>query len=430
MNPFLNQQNSLINNNQINPYLSQFILNESQMNPFLYQQNSMLNNLMMMNNNPMMMNNPMMINNNPMMMNNNPMMMNNQMMMNNPMMINNNPMMMNINMNNNNNNLGESNDDINLNYENLNEVQKNLINQIIKFYQENGCSEMNLQNKNQIKQLIKQINPHTIGKENETYFYCDEFNYIKREKKIIKFVTSDFKILYIKIPTFITKFDLYSIAGGKKVFQLTNFLLIHNNKILNKDDSSIDGIIDNDFVMIIENRLYPNKSAYINLQNRYPLNDILSLIVVFDNGKQRNYNLSREVTIQEFLSMVIKENGLFERDTKFIHNSQIININSFQKIKESGLNDKSNIFCIINHLKAFNYYGKVIKGETINKSEIPVFMGTLNKISFIFNELISYGNIRCITIGNIRLNKNSDNCLFLYGIKDNFYFSCEMEDGH
>jgi len=131
--------------------------------------------------------------------------------------------------------------------------------------------------------------------------------------------------------------------------------------------------------------------------------------------------------------MVIKENGLFERDTQFFHNSKKININSLQKIKESGLNHKSNIICIFNHLKLFNYYGKVIKGETtINKSKISVTTGTLNKISFIFDELIRYRYIRCrcITIGNIRLNKNSDNCLFLYGIKDNFYFSCEMEDGH
>ena len=414
MNPFLNQQNSMMNNNQINPYLNQFIPNESQMNPFLNQQNSMLNNLMMMNNNPMMMNN--------------------QMMMNNPMMINNNPMMMNINMNNNNNNnnLGESNDDINLNYENLNEVQKNLINQIIKFYQENGCSEMNLQNKNQIKQLIKQINPHTIDKENEIYFFCDEFNYIKREKKIIKFVTSDFKILNIKIPTFITKFDLYSIAEGEKVFQSTNFLLIHNNKILKKDDSSIDEIIDNDFVMIIENRLYPDKSAYNYLKNRYPLNDILCLKVAFDDvsNTQRNYNLSSEVTVLEFLRMVIKEKGLFERDSKFIHNSKILDINSFQKIKESGLHNGTKIICIFNHRKSFNCYGKAIQGETtINKSKISVITGTLNKISLIFNA-ISNNNIRYIIIGNIRLNKNSDNCLFLYGIKDNFYFSSEMEDGH
>jgi len=128
--------------------------------------------------------------------------------------------------------------------------------------------------------------------------------------------------------------------------------------------------------------------------------------------------------------MVIKENGLFERDIKFIHNSGIMNINSLQKIKESGLYKGAKIICIFNHRKPFNCYGKAIQGETtINKSKISVITGTLNKISLIFNA-ISNNNIRYIIIGNIRLNKNSDNCLFLYGIKDNFYFSSEMEDGH
>ena len=196
---------------------------------------------------------------------------------------------------------------------------------------------MNLENKNQMNQLIKQINPYFINKENEYDLKINQFNYIKREKKIIKFVNSNFNIIIIKIPTFITKFDLYSIAHGEKVFVSTNILLIHNNKILNRDESSIDEINDYDFVIIIENRLYPDEFSYTNLRNKYPLNYMISLLVTVNNGAKRIYNLCREATIKEFFDMVIKSNGLFERDIHFINKAKKININSPQKIKDSEL---------------------------------------------------------------------------------------------
>ena len=155
MNPFLNQSNNLINNNN-NQNFNQLNSINDQLNPFLNQQNSLMmnNNSMMMNNNPMMMNNnQMMINNNQMMMNNNQMMINNNQMMmnNNSMMINNNPSNNIIN----NMYLAQTNEDFKFNYENLDFLQKNLVEQVINFYHENGCFKMNLGNKIQIKQLIK-----------------------------------------------------------------------------------------------------------------------------------------------------------------------------------------------------------------------------------------------------------------------------------
>ena len=290
---------------------------------------------------------------------------------------------------------------------------------------------MNLENKNQIKQLIKQINPHLINKIKENDELINGFNYIKREKKLIKFVYSNFNIFNIKIPTFITKFDLYSIAQTKKIFNATNILLIHNNKILNKDDSSIDEIIDNDFVVIIENKLYPDNSSYIYLKNKYLHNDIIYLKIVFPDGTKKFYNLSKEITIKEFLNMVIKDNGLFEKNIQFIRNSKIMNINSLQKIKESELIYGANIFCnFSNQVQTIYYFGKVLKGKTKIKNEsITINIGTLNCINYLFNELSDYRIVK-ITIGNIQLNKDSDNCLFLYGIKENFDFTCETENSH
>ena len=470
MNPFLNQKNSImINNNQMmmNDNNQMMMNNNNQMMMNNYNNQMMINNnnqMMMNDNNPMMMNNnnnQMMINNNHIMMNNNPIMMNNnnQMMMNNnnQMMMNNNPMMMNHNqmvmdnnplmMDNNqimmDNNqilinfsptinikeysLKESNEDIDINYDNLNEVQKNLINQIIIFYQKYGCFEMNLQNNNQIKQLIKHSVLFIFYKKDEFDEYLDTFNYIKTEKKLIKFIDSNLKIYNINIPIFITKFDLYSIAKLFKIFFSTHILLIHNNKILNKDESSIDEISNNDYVLIIENRLYPDNSSYIFLQNKYPYIDIINLWVYFENGCIRNYRLNKEVKIKEFINMIIKENGLIEKDCIFQSNGTSININEPKTIREFGLYCGSKIFCLLSNMKRL-YFGKILKGKTrLNKEKISVSIGTLNKLNILFDELNGYKNFKTITIGNVKLKKDSDNCLFLYGIKENFYFTIDSE---
>ena len=223
---------------------------------------------------------------------------------------------------------------------------------------------------------------------------------------------------------------MYSIAQEKKIFNATNILLIHNNKILNKDDSSIDEIIDNDFVVIIENKLYPDNSSYIYLKNKYLHNDIINLTIDFPDGTKKIYNLSKEITIKEFLNMVIKDNGLFEKNIQFIRNSKIMNINSLQKIKESELFIGANIICNFSNQVQNFYCGKVLKGKTkIKNKSIAINIGTLNPINYLFNELSQYRIVK-ITIGNIQLNKDSDNCLFLYGIKENFDFTCETENSH
>ena len=108
-----------------------------------------------------------------------------------------------------------------------------------------------------------------------------------------------------------------------------------------------------------------------------------------------------------------------------------MNINSLQKIKESELFYGANIFCnFSNQLQTIYYYGKVLKGKTKIKNEsITINIGTLNSINYLFNKLSEYRIVK-ITIGNIQLNKDSDNCLFFNGIKENFDFTCETENSH
>ena len=102
------------------------------------------------------------------------------------------------------------------------------------------------------------------------------------------------------------------------------------------------------------------------------------------------------------------------------------------KIKESGLRDSSKILCSEYHADdSFRLYGKILKGEAKFKNgKITVEIGTLNDIGF-FNDQIqsmTSKDVKSIKIGELKLNRDSDNCLLLYGINEDFYFTFEIEN--
>jgi len=106
-----------------------------------------------------------------------------------------------------------------------------LINLIIKFYERTGNYNMNYNNKNQIKSLIKQIYFNTNGIDCKIE---DPLYYLNEPKILIKFINSDYKVFKVKIPKTITNYDLYTIAKKYKSLFLSKILLIHNNNILIK----------------------------------------------------------------------------------------------------------------------------------------------------------------------------------------------------
>ena len=160
---------------------------------------------------------------------------------------------------------GDNNNNNDLNNYNLDEDKKELINSIIEFFKENNILCINFEYPNQIKALINLLNENYSGfkYENEVK---DPLFYLKGPKIMIKFINSNFEVKKVKIPKLtITKYDLYTIANLYKYFFNNNkILLIHKNKILNKDESPIDFISDNDNVIIIEPRYFPDDS-YCNL---------------------------------------------------------------------------------------------------------------------------------------------------------------------
>ena len=106
---------------------------------------------------------------------------------------------------------------------------------------------------------------------------------------MIYFINSDYYKIRVKIPSLISKIELYSIAKVYKVFRRTNILLIHKNIILNEDDSLINEISEGDRIIIVENRYYPDQSDYINLKkqngekiNMTIINEFLKNFLVFN----------------------------------------------------------------------------------------------------------------------------------------------------
>ena len=252
VNPLMNQMNTIINPNLI-----------YQMNYQMNQMNQMMMNINMMNQmNYQMMNNQFINQINPMI---NPM--NNQM---NPI-INNNMNLTQINTNN--YNIPNNQNDIIINKD-----KKELIDLIIKFYKENGNEFMNYENKKQIISLMNQLDPNYSNFVLSEKIY-DPMPYIREDKIKIKFINSNYILLNVKIPKFLTKNELYYISELYKVFDRTNSLLIHKNKILAKDDSSINDISEGDIIIIIEDRNFADDSYYLFLQEKYANDDKMNIYI-------------------------------------------------------------------------------------------------------------------------------------------------------
>ena len=204
---------------------------------------------------------------------------------------------------------------------------------------------MNLENANQINSLIRTITMNLDLKElkefdNENYFEC-----IKKKKELIKFYNSDNELIKIKVPNFITKSDLYSIAKRYKVFNRTNFILIHNNKILKNDESSIDDILshNNIIIIIIENRYYPDNSLYEHIiQSEYLPKSIIS---IFLRGNiNRSVFINQEATIKELIETIVSTTGIIYEEFFFFFNAKRLYIDDMRKIYESGITNNSRIF--------------------------------------------------------------------------------------
>ena len=272
----------------------------------------------------------------------------------------------------NNKNLNQNNFYINLN-------QINLINDIINFYKNNGMDEMNFNQKFQIMNLINHLNPDlSLIKINDEI--KDPLYYIHECKINIKLINYTKTLYNVKIPTFITKSDLYSIAQTYRAFDFTKILLVHNNSILNKDESSINNISNNDIIIMIEDRYYPDETYYNSIiENKN--SDEMTGITLIDSTLDLcgimhiHFNFPSNISLSEMFKAIYLKFGRDKRDLTFLNCSDF----PYKKLKDkfSGIFRTINISTHCGILGGiFNVYGKKIILNNDNRTIIEI--GTLN----------------------------------------------------
>jgi len=413
---FMNNQMG-VNNNQMfnqnfiqNPMINQMNYSSYNINPNMNQNN---NNVILNNQMIQMMNMMNIMNMNQMMMNMNKMLNNNQ----------NNQM----NMNNNNNDL--NNDDI----YNFDKDRLNLINSLIEFYKENNMDLMNFEYPNQIKGLLNLLNENYSGFKYENDVK-DPLFYIKGPKIIIKFFDSNYQVKKVKIPKSITQYDLYTIADLYKLFNQSNILLIHKNKILNKDESSIDCISDNDNLIIIEPKYFPDDSYYKSLKKKCS-NDFCNIHLTLYDGKQLYRVFPSDITIGEICKAFYLILGLSKYHYFRFKNSYYgykISVNDQKRLKEFG--NQLSIMEEGLNMKGLQIYvlGKQISFTIFSdgKKVHSCIIGILNKIEDIINyiEPIIGKRAKKLKIGEIEIKKDEDkifSSLLSLGITKDF--DCHIE---
>ena len=294
---------------------------------------------------------------------------------------------------------------------NFNKDQITLLKLAVNFYQENNISQMDFNNPIQISNLINYLFSPDIEFSNKT----DVFKYITHDKrrKRIKFIfNSSFRCL-MDIPIFFTNKELYSIVEEYKEFHSTNIILIHNNKILKDDESSLDEISNGDKIWIIEDRLYPDNTYYFNLQNKFFGKPKLNIFIEFAEGKE-NFILSEEVTIHELIRAIVEKKGYAIKDCKFLYNGRAFEQDDKRKIKEV-MPSGGRIYCHISGAVRSWILGKQIKAITQYNTAFGV--GTLDPIKNLFYSMGEKGKI---VIGKIELKYESENYLSFYGINEDF----------
>ena len=204
----------------------------------------------------------------------------------------------------------------------INLSQINLINSIIDFFHKTGNDYMNYNEKGQIMNLVNLLNSNSsnLKQSNEIKYSLD---YIKEEKRLIKFINSDFVIFNVRIPISFSKKDLYQIALFYRFSGNSEILLVYKNDILKKDESSIESFSDDDIIIIVENRVFPDDSYYKSLFENNKGDDILN-ILFNEAGKIKNPIFPKYITVGQMLKAFYLKYG-FRRNDIIFDDTHLIN---------------------------------------------------------------------------------------------------------
>ena len=282
----------------------------------------------------------------------------------------------------------------------------------------NYIPQINNNNHIQINNLIESL----FNKDIEYINMTEKFNYIKSDKKTIKFIYNNKKRYLMNIPTIFSNEEIYSIASRYLSFYPHIYILIHNNKIMKKEEATIKEIPNNDIIWVIENKIYPDDSYYISLKHKYQNTEIINVFMDFPDINDRVvYQISREATIQELIKAITEERGLTLTQCQ-LYCIPELNPNDNRKIKEIFRCGIIKISCTIktNVLSSFPHLGKNIIAFN-KKTGIKIEIGTLDPISLLFDGLKK--KVKKIIIGKIEFSPETENYLAFYGIDKDFEFT-------
>ena len=282
---------------------------------------------------------------------------------------------------------------------------------------------MNFNEKAQIMNLINHLNPDfSLIKEIHN---DDPLNYIEEEKIIVKFINRN-KVLYnVKIPVSINKKDLYSIAEKYKSEYVTNILLVHNNSILDQDETSINFISNGDTIIIVEDRYYQDNSYYNFLIKNY--NKDMIRIELYGDIK-RNFYFPGNISFSEMMKVIYFSMDQDNRILKFL---DYRNVNGNDKIKTIFNNETWITIntCITNRIIGGGIlykYGNIINLQFPNMCYIEIGILNSNKLLFDFIECLLCKKVKRIDIKGKELYKKEEKSLFSLGIKEDCQ-NCKVE---
>lgn len=263
----------------------------------------------------------------------------------------------------------------------------------------------------------------------------DLFPYIKEEKKIIRFINSNNDINYIKIPIFITKNELYSIASKYKALGFSKIILSYNNCLLKKDESSIDEIPEGAEINIIEERNIPSYVYYQSLIKKYGKNDIRNITLSFSTGKKMILNFPGNSTFSEVVNAINQIYGSNEENLVLLYNGQQLSTNDKRKIRDVENGDF--MITIIENREFKHYFGKpIIANINIKKKngeqiKARLYTGTLESTTSLFEDierkiLISPFKNQKLYFNDIELKREDEKSLLSLGIKKDFTLLLEL----
>ena len=313
----------------------------------------------------------------------------------------------------------------NFNFKNQN--QKILVDKIIDFYQKNVKKYMNYFEPNQINKLLDNLDTNSPNLK-EGNDIDDPMPYIKEKKKLIKFINHDFKIFNVKVPISIDKKTLYQIANLYKTFYRSKILLIYMNCILNNDESSIDSISDDDYVIIIEDIYYFDDSYLNSLTNKNVSNSITNVSIFINSVSNKVLQIEKGTKLSQLIKALL---FYFGCNYNFFFENECFNVENNQKdivIQNNVIDIKGYTICdcpvygekFLGKLFNLKIYTSDEKETQFTQYYEKINIGSLDSIKYFIKivELQKGNKIQKLYFDGKEINFKEDRSLLSLGIKE------------